>query len=522
MNDVPGSEQFVELAKVPTPALFFGLLSQRFTGTVMLDGLGPDGGPATLWFRGGMPVRTDLVQDGSRLGELAISQAQVPAAAVEDALARTDGRRLGEVLVESGALPEAKLGALLRLQCMRRAIELFALTEGTVRIVTGADVEPALLQVNVLELIHRGVTARYDLGRVRHELRKVWTAPLRATAALERYVEQFKLKPEDGAVIAFLTSGGEGTVEALGRLPDANPQRVAQIAALLWHCRMVEAAAVAPPPGAAEDPVAFEQALVVLEQQIEANADPNVILALATDADAEAIESAFTQLAARFDPRTLPPEGGRALHERLTVVNAALARVRSAARHRRQALAEIAGLRMVAEGKHARGLALLDEAVDLGAHGPEIECARTWARLQLGDRSDAELKRTDAQLDRILLAAPDVAAGHYYRGFVLAGLNKSADAAAAFKRALELDPRMVDAERQLRALQRGERLAAPRAAPAAQPQRKRPEEFAIMRVDDAPKHELLTRGWKRLYWITGVVMVLFIIANIVLRLDLDF
>lgn len=518
MSDVQVSEQFVDLVRVPMPALFFALLSRRFTGTVVIEAAGPERAAATIWLRGGMPVRTDLPLEGSRLGELAQSQGIVAAAAVADALAVQDGRRLGEILVERG-VPEAKIGAALRLQCMRRLMGAFASTEGVAVVRSGSDAEPGLLQLNVLELIQRGITAHYDPERVRRELGAAWAQRLRATAALPKYVDQFKLRAEDGGVIAYLASGGEAGVDELARLPETNAQRVSQLVALLFHCRMIEPA-IAALPSLADDPAGFERDLTALEGKIAANGDPALILALSTDADATEIDAAWSLLAARFDPGALPADATEALRERLTTITDALGRVRAAARHRRQALAEIAGLRLVVEGKHARGLAMLDEAVSLGASGPEIDCARAWSRFQLGSRDDAALRTTDAELERILAKDPDVAAGHYYRGFVLAGLGVAPKAVAAFKRAAELDPRLVDAQRQLRALQRGERLAAPSAAPA--PQRRGPAEFAPLRVDEAPKHELLTRSWKRLYWFAGLALLLLIAVNIILRLDVDF
>ncbi|MBL8948457.1 MAG: hypothetical protein JNK45_35125, partial [Myxococcales bacterium] len=100
-------------------------------------------------------------------------------------------------------------------------------------------------------------------------------------------------------------------------------------------------------------------------------------------------------------------------------------------------------------------------------------------------------------------------------------LGKSNEAAGAFRRALELDPRLVDAQRQLRAVSRGERVTDVAAAPRRRPD-DAPPPMGPHRPHAPPRHELLTPGYKRLYWITGILLAALVAANFILRLDADF
>lgn len=500
------SQTVVDLAEVPPPSLLFGLLSQRFTGELTVD---VGGDPSVVRFRGGMPTWTDLAQDGSRLGELAVAQSLVSRAAVDAAAAKVGGgRRIGEILVADGALAPDKLPLLLRSQCTRRLLELFAIDEGQVVLVAQADPDPSLLAVNVLELIHRGVTARYDMRRLRRDLGSAWSGRFHATAALERYVDQFKFRSEDGSILAYLSGGAAATLAELGGMPDASEARVAQVVAILWHCQMIESTV-----GATGD---FESDLAELEARISAGQDPAAIIGVGGDATFEVLDAAWQRLATRFDPGALDG-ADPALVARVAEVARVLGEVRVAARERRVALAEIAGLRLIGEAKYQRGLASLTEAISLGAGSPEIDCAVVWARLHTQARGDAELRSADTALAATLAEHPAVALGHYYRGCVLGWLGRTTESAMSLRRALELEPGLVDAQRQLRALSRGERPA-----DAPQPRRKPDDGAPQLGPHTASTHELLTPGYKRLYWFAGIVFVLLLAANFILRLDADF
>ena len=512
VNKVDQLQSTVDLAVVPPPSLFYGLLSQRFSGTLELEQPGSTPKRRSVHFRGGMPIWTDWEQDGSRLGALVVAQSLASPATVDAAAAKADGgQRIGEVLVADGVLTTEQVTELLRVQCTRRLLELFALTGGSVRLVAGSGTDDTLRSINVLELIHRGVTAHYDLARLRRELGPAWTGSFKATPALARYLGQFKFRSEDGSAVAYLVSGAVASFAELGRMPDATDARVGQLLGILWHCQMIEPTSVG-----GGDLARLESELAALEAQIEANRDPVSIIGVSNDATTTEIEAAWSQLAARFDPASHAAVDAK-LKGRLTRLSESLQEVRAAARRRRLALAEVSGLRLVGEAKYARGMALLGEAVALGVSDPDVDCALLWAQLHVHGRTDADMRKAVIELERTLAAHPEVAAGHYYYGCVLGWLGRPEDSAVSLRRALELNPSLVDAERQLRALSRpGPQVARPAA-------RKRPSAAATLpgpRV--TATHELLTPGYRRLYWFAGILLVILIAMNIVLRLDADF
>lgn len=514
MTEVSSERVVVDLAELPPAAVFFRLLSQRFTGAMHLEQTSPTSGRRQVHFRGGMPVWTDYVQEGSLIGELAIVGGLASRAAVDAAVVRaTNDRRLGEVLVDDGVLTRAALATLLRNQCARRLMEVLVVERGTVELEANAGGDAALLQVNVLELIQRAVSARYDAARVRRELGPAAAAQFHITPAFERYVEQFKFRSEDGSVLGFLASGAPASLPELAKMPDASERRTGQILAVLWHCRMIEAV----PEATGRD--LFERELSDMESRFTDRRDPIAVIGVDSDATLTEIDAAWQDLATRFDPRALSDDDGE-LRDRVKEIADALVDVRESAKNRRRVLAETTGLRLIAEGKYARGLALLDEVYLHGEMSPEVENAILWANLQLGARAPAELAAAEVQLRRTLAVHPDDSAGHYYLGCVLAWLSRKGEAVAALQRALEIDPRLVDAERQLRSLTATDRAAEPNAP--RRPAPRVPDGTALLGPAPGPRHPLMTAGYVRLYWIAGVLLVLLIAANLVLRADIDY
>jgi hypothetical protein len=518
----PVSIRTVELAELPVAALLFRLLSTRFTGVVTVPQGPPHDADRSIHFRGGMPVLTDWEQDGSRLGELALAQGIVSAGLLDRAVgsALESGRRIGEALREVADLDANRVLQLLRFQTMRRLIDVFALTEGLASLSPSDGVDDELVQVNVLELVHRGVTARYDARRVEREMGPAFHAPLRATAALGRYVEQFRFRPDDASLLGFLGTGATATAAELGKMPDIAPQRAAQLIHILWTCRMVEPIVAAPTASVADsgaDPQRLLAALDELEQRIQQGTEPAAILELDRDANSDAIDEAWRGLANRFDPALLPEDADAGLRHRVETIHEALGSIREAARRRRHALAEIAGLRMVRDGKFVRGLAMLTEAMALGPVGADVDAAICWATLQTGRRTEPDLRAADAELATMAADRPDLVEIHYYRACVAASLGRTNEAIAAFQRVLDMEPAHLDAQRQLRALRRGERPETPRRADTT----KKPD-FVPLALQERSRHPLLTTRMRALYWLAGFVLAGLVAINVVLRLDVDF
>ena len=240
--------QAAELSRIGLPRLMFALLRQRFTGMVTLPQELPHPARRTIWLRGGMPIFTDWESPRDRLGQILVERGLITAARCGRALhEREPGERLGQVLVRKGWIGDADLGGALRLQCSRKLLHGFSLREGRVRMIPHEDLREVsrdlVAPVNVLELIHAGVTAYYDDGRIFTEMGAAAQGPMRASSSLARYRGNFGFRPADEAVLSALQRGSR--LPQLLRLADPSPTRIAQIVYTLWACQMLRVGAAA-------------------------------------------------------------------------------------------------------------------------------------------------------------------------------------------------------------------------------------------------------------------------------------
>ena len=222
--------------------LVFGLLRQRFSGTVTLEQRAP-AGQRTIWVRGGMPVFCDWVSPGDRLGELLCEAGVLDLAGLERALASQakEHRPLGSILVELGLVDAPTLASALRTQCTRKVVRVFAThaSEGEATVSAAEHTKgkgDGLGQVNVLSLLNQGVSAYYDEARVEAELGELLAGDLVATPAFARYEGQFNFVAQDAAVLDALARGN-----TLARLvsPRVSRKRALQLIYVLWVTQML-------------------------------------------------------------------------------------------------------------------------------------------------------------------------------------------------------------------------------------------------------------------------------------------
>jgi curved DNA-binding protein CbpA len=92
------------------------------------------------------------------------------------------------------------------------------------------------------------------------------------------------------------------------------------------------------------------------------------------------------------------------------------------------------------------------EASQLSPDEPDTQAALVWCEFQVSERTNREAMRANHELDAILHQWPNTARAHYFRGFVLMALGHDPIAIECFKQAHALEPRLIDAQRQARAL----------------------------------------------------------------------
>lgn len=240
MSETPdAATKVTDLAQLSFPRLCFHLLRGRFNGLVQLTQPGPSGGARTIWVRGGMPVFTDWHSEDDRLGEILVSRGLIDKGTRDGALAHAQqqGKPLGLTLVGGKILEGAKLSAALRLQCTQKLLHVFALREGQVRLVALDALDlPAEIdgQVNVLQLVLRGVLAHYDEARIRHEMGGKLMADATASKALTRYQNQFGFAKGDVEALRSLLQG-----TSLSDFGARFGVRGLQLVFTLWACQML-------------------------------------------------------------------------------------------------------------------------------------------------------------------------------------------------------------------------------------------------------------------------------------------
>lgn len=226
--------------------------------------------------------------------------------------------------------------------------------------------------------------------------------------------------------------------------------------------RTMPAAAVAP-SGPADLGAA---GIAYLAQTIETE-DPFRILGIPHGVSTEAVRAAFIRLARLWHPDRLPSElapfraeaekifayMSRA-HETLCspAARAILEKKRASAppppRERKDIMREL---------EHALGkreFAFAEEEakrlVDRDADDGEAQAIAAWAAAHAGDASEEVLRASLARLDKAVAADRTCERSFYYRGMIAKRLGNPQNAMRDFARAVQLNPKHVDAQRELR------------------------------------------------------------------------
>lgn len=421
--------------------------------------------------------------------------------------------RLGHYLVRRRLLTTAQLRKALRIQCARKLVHSFVLRGGEAHVTGGessAPVDEHTLgaQVNALELIFAGVTAHYDLARVAAEMGRLYEAPLRIRSSLARYRAHFHFSAADEAVLAAFTPSAT-IVEAAQRCGQSR-LRVAQIAYTLWACQMlkgVEAAreattgghAVVGQPVVGEAPVrkasigagttdpgrvaSFTAELERLEAGVRAGAHAFELMGVALTAGRAEVKAAWHGLSRRFHPDALAHQELGHLRERSAAVFASLNeayQILNDARQREELAAllraggrpggpntpapttkDILESEMLArEGDRSLRAGHFDKALDryrqAAARNPEdveLQAAIAWCEYQRSGDKAGLRAATEATLRGVLARQPRCARAHYYLGLLYVQAHDDETALAAFTSALAVEPEMLDAKRQIHAIE---------------------------------------------------------------------
>lgn len=420
--------------------------------------------------------------------------------------------RFGHYLVRKRLLTGGQLRKALRTQCAHKLVHLFALRGGKVEVTAGEteaessqssqSSQPA--QVNALELIHAGVTTHYDLPRIAAEMGLLLDGPLRLRSSLERYRAQFHFPPGDAAVLEALRPGGLYRTD-VARISGQTELRVAQVVYTLWACQMLKSASapaeapgteshaalpelsnattptLVPGPRRSEKLADFTAELERLESAIAAGAHAFDLLGVSIDADRNKLRATWHVLSRRFHPDGLHHQGLGHLRERSEAVFAALseayqqlsdpaqreqiaALLRGSAAPGRatsgpspQALLESEmlvreGDKLLRAGSFDRALERYRKAAQRHPDELELRAAIAWCEYQLSADKAAARDATRAALFEVLARRPRSVRVHYDLGLLALHAGDDEQALQHFQQALELEPELVDAKRQIHAI----------------------------------------------------------------------
>ena len=589
--------------------LLFALLKQRFTGTLAVEQRAP-AGERRVWLRGGMPVFCDWHSPDDLLGELLIEAGVLQRAQLEQALEDQEmvGGLLGELMVEQGMLDEMTLTSALRTQCKRKLVHLFGAhaTEGSVVVTAGEHDKGkgGLGQLNVLELLTRGVKRHYSPARVEAEIGDALGGDLVATPAFVRYEAQFGFAREDAAILGAIGRGV--TVKRLVS-PRVSAEQALPIIYVLWVTQMLRtgddalqaiakgktAAANAsaagvtlgqqgkfkpkskskpksrpskpkaqtkpppapkpkpkpkaeakppptpkpkaeakPPPKAeakppkaakpkpAAEPAAkharssadadFEAQLEQMESRVAAEANAFVLFGLDIEANRKAVRASWAELSKNFHPDSLEGRGLSHLHERVSKVFAALSEAYGILGNKgereklREALkiggedikanedantvvrnafeAELVardGDKFLKAKQWAKAFELYTKAHALSPKDMDIAAAYHYSGYRAGEPTRDRATVAILELTKIVEEQPVCARGFYFMALLQLSIEDIPNAKQNFQQATKLDPRNIDAERQLRALRARERSAS--AAKKAQKEEAKKSSFGGLR-----------------------------------------
>ena len=108
---------------------------------------------------------------------------------------------------------------------------------------------------------------------------------------------------------------------------------------------------------------------------------------------------------------------------------------------------------MLRAGNFERALDRFTRAAALCPGEAELQAAVVWCEYQSSPDREAAREPTHAALRAALSQQPRCARAHYYLGLLHLQTGEDESALAAFTLALEIEPEMLDAKRQLHAIE---------------------------------------------------------------------
>jgi tetratricopeptide (TPR) repeat protein len=468
-------------------------------------------GTTFVYLRDGVPIFAEEGTSGETLGRMLLRQKVITQhqyvdvlSKMTDVLVLNEQLRFGEVAVELGYLTEAQASAALADQVRWKIIRILQRPdlewsyEPSLARLEDVGHYPMQIEALVLEAV-RWIDddEKADMGlRAAAEQR-----PSVDEKTAERLARRFKLTKEeerylrtiDGRTIRSLLDEGHPAIDVHAVLTALVATRALELArpdrpATSGAPRSPQSAATSSPP--ATRPAAPTSAEPPARPSVEPLARPRTPLAAFAPAAAKprtpepplarprtpaspAPAAARARAPAPSDPLLVAappaaPAPRRALPTRASTLLKALAAQRiepsanraPASEHEAKLLSETAlqtGLEHARAGRYEQALPHLQRALQLMPHSDEYKLYAKWCALRARS-NELPHKVERAELDRLAHAAlktdPNFAFGSYVSGEMALHEGDDGRARRLFKHALKLDPSLLDAQRQLRIVER--------------------------------------------------------------------
>ncbi|WP_146155555.1 J domain-containing protein [Enhygromyxa salina] len=243
----------------------------------------------------------------------------------------------------------------------------------------------------------------------------------------------------------------------------------------------------APTPEAEAAEAEFETVLAELEAKVANEANAFALFDLSIDAERNDIRAAWAQLSKTYHPDALEGSGRAALRPRVEAVFAAMSEAYGilSNKDQREELRETLRMggslkagedttsvvrnafeaemiardadKLLRARQWARAAEMFERAHELSPQDSDIEAALYYAQFRIGSQDRQQALVTITQLSKLVEDHSACARAHYFMGLIQLGIDEAHNAKQSFASAVKLDPRNIDAERQLRALHLRER-----------------------------------------------------------------
>jgi hypothetical protein len=428
------------LEATPFVDLLVHAFDHRLTGTLVLEE--PSGLRHGVYFEAGLPRKAKTADSVAPLGEVLVETGVISERVHKSTLSRALEEHLlhGQVLLGDGLISEQALAHGLREQLLRQMLWLFERPQGTrfgyfdgSNFLENWGAEP-VARVSVMELLWRGLRDHAHPAEIEAVLARLGDLPI--VLREDMPLDYFYFMGSDRDVVELLSQRPQRLSDLLLTAPGLRPV-IERVVCLLLLSRSVDLGRRSAPPLGVEasaekspwtrpppppDPVPApegEGAPTLAEDEVPPISAPVFVL------EPDLGESAEDEVAVEVIEPSRPDD------DRQMLAAEAFERAE----------------RLMANGHIARAEEEARAAVEAVPSQAEYVALAAWiAALRPG----ANVSQITLELKRALRLAENNLKVHWYRGLVMQHLGRHEYALREFRTVLELDPRHLDAARQIR------------------------------------------------------------------------